>query len=326
LLSEAKYRFLQGLRPNNPKNAGGDELHPYAKTTCITPRGTTKKGIVKHNFHIKYEKTEIRETKGALSCQGSLFYYLRYHEKISCFFKGMVIFYKIATMGALEENIKNIWSRIENAAEKTGKSKGDIKLVAVTKTVETERIKEAINRGIQIIGENRVQEAESKFDQITEEVEKHLVGHLQTNKAKTAVELFDFIQSVDSQRIAQEISRRASQMGKVMEVLVEINTSGEETKFGIDPDEVLSFVKSISNLEGIKIKGLMTIGLFSDNPEDTRPCFKRLKAIFDQMKSECIPNVEMKYLSMGMTSDFEVAIQEGSNMVRVGTGIFGPRK
>ena len=237
----------------------------------------------------------------------------------------MLIFYKIANMGTLGENIKNIWSRIESAAEKTGKNREDIKLVAVTKTVETERIKEAINCGIQIIGENRVQEAESKFDQITEKVEKHLVGHLQTNKAKKAIELFDFIQSVDSQRIAQEISRRASQMGKVIEVLVEINTSGETTKFGIDPPQALSFIKPISDLEGIKIKGLMTIGLFSDNPEDTRPCFKRLKVIFDQMKKENIHNVEMKYLSMGMTSDFEVAILEGSNMVRIGTAIFGPR-
>ena len=229
-------------------------------------------------------------------------------------------------MESVEENIKHIWFRIEKAAEKIGKNNEDMKLVAVTKTVETEKIKEAINCGIQIIGENRVQEAESKFDQITEKVEKHLVGHLQTNKAKKAVELFDFIQSVDSQRIAQEISRRASQMGKVMKVLVEINTSGEETKFGIDPLQAISLIKSTSNLEGIKIRGLMTIGLFSDNPEDTRPCFKKLKAIFDQMKSENIPNVEMKYLSMGMTSDFEVAIQEGSNMVRIGTGIFGPRK
>ncbi|MFQ6032365.1 MAG: YggS family pyridoxal phosphate-dependent enzyme, partial [Candidatus Zixiibacteriota bacterium] len=211
-------------------------------------------------------------------------------------------------------------------AERMGKNKEDIKLVAVTKTVNLESIKEAINRGIQIIGENRVQEAESKFVQITQKVEKHLVGHLQTNKAKKAVELFDFIQSVDSQRIAQEISRRASQMGKVMDVLVEINTSGEKTKFGIDTHQAISFIKSISNLEGIKIKGLMTIGLFSDNPEDTRPCFKKLKAIFDQLKSEKVPNVEMKYLSMGMTNDFEVAIQEGSNMVRIGTGIFGPRR
>jgi pyridoxal phosphate enzyme (YggS family) len=228
-------------------------------------------------------------------------------------------------MGSIEENIKHVWSRIEKAAEKIGKNKEDIKLVVVTKTVEVERIKEAINCGIQIIGENRVQEAELKFGQITEKIEKHLVGHLQTNKAKKAVEIFNFIQSVDSQRIAQEISRRAYQMGKVMDVLVEINTSGEGTKFGIDPDETLSFIKSISNLEGIKIKGLMTIGLFSDNPEDTRPCFKKLKVIFDQLKSVNIPNVEMKYLSMGMTSDFEVAIQEGSNMVRIGTAIFGPR-
>jgi pyridoxal phosphate enzyme (YggS family) len=230
-----------------------------------------------------------------------------------------------AHMGSVEENIKNIWARIEKAAEKIGKNREDIKLVAVTKTVEVERIKEAIGCGMQIIGENRVQEAESKFDQITEKVEKHLVGHLQTNKAKKAVELFDFIQSVDSQRIAQEISRRALEMGKVMDVLVEINTSGEKTKFGVDPDNAMSLVKSISNLEGIKIKGLMTIGFFSDIPEDTRPCFKRLKSIFERIQSENIPNVEMTYLSMGMSNDFEVAIEEGSNMVRIGTGIFGPR-
>jgi pyridoxal phosphate enzyme (YggS family) len=236
-----------------------------------------------------------------------------------------MIFCKIADMESVEEKIKDIWSRIEKAGEKIGKNKDDINLVAVTKTVEVERIKEAIKCGIKIIGENRLQEAESKFDQITEKVEKHLVGHLQTNKAKKAVELFDFIQSVDSQRIAQEISKRASQMGKVMNVLVEVNTSGEKSKFGIDPGQVLSFVKSISNLEGIKIKGLMTIGLFSDNPEDTRPCFKKLKSIFEKIKSENVPHAEMKYLSMGMTNDFEMAIREGSNMVRIGTGIFGSR-
>ena len=237
----------------------------------------------------------------------------------------MLIFYKVVNMRSIEENIKDVWSRIEKAAQKAGKGKEDIKLVVVTKTVEPARIKEAVNCGIQIIGENRVQEAESKFDQITEKVERHLVGHLQTNKAKKAVELFDFVQSVDSLRIAEEISRRASQRGKVMPVLVEVNTSGEETKFGIEPHQVLPLIKSISDLEGIRIKGLMTIGLFSDDPEDTRPCFKRLKEVFDQLKQESIPDVEMTYLSMGMTSDFEVAIQEGSNMVRVGTAIFGPR-
>jgi pyridoxal phosphate enzyme (YggS family) len=228
-------------------------------------------------------------------------------------------------MSGIEDNIKDIRSRIEKAAKKTGRGAEEIKLVAVSKTVEPERINEAIRCGIDIIGENRVQEAEAKFKQVTEKVEKHLVGHLQTNKAKKAVELFDFIQSVDSERIAGEISKRATEMGKVMDVLVEVNTSAEETKFGIEPDQALPLIETISRLEGIKIKGLMTIGLFTDNPEETRPCFKKLRAIFEQIKSANVTNVEMRYLSMGMTSDFEVAIEEGSNMVRVGTGIFGSR-
>lgn len=229
-------------------------------------------------------------------------------------------------MSGIEANIKDIRSRIEKAAKKTGRGAEEIKLVAVSKTVEPERINEAIRFGIDIIGENRVQEAEGKFKEITEEVEKHLVGHLQTNKAKKAVELFDFIQSIDSERIAKEVSKRASEMGKVMDVLVEVNTSAEETKFGIEPNQALPLIATISRLEGIKIKGLMTIGLFTDNPEETRPCFKKLRSIFEQIKSANVTNVEMRYLSMGMTSDFEVAIEEGSNMVRVGTGIFGSRR
>ncbi|MCK4404002.1 MAG: YggS family pyridoxal phosphate-dependent enzyme [candidate division Zixibacteria bacterium] len=229
-------------------------------------------------------------------------------------------------MSGIEQNIKDIRSRIEKAAQKSGRGADEVKLVVVTKTVEAERVNEAIRGGIETIGENRVQEAEAKFKQINENVEKHLVGHLQTNKAKKAVELFDLIQSVDSARIAEEISRRALQKGKVMDVLVEVNTSGEETKFGVEPEQVSSLIETISKFEGIKIKGLMTIGLFSDNPEDTRPCFKKLNILFEEIKCANIPNVEMRYLSMGMTSDFEVAIEEGSNMVRVGTGIFGPRR
>lgn len=229
-------------------------------------------------------------------------------------------------MSGIAENIKDVRSRIERAAEKAGRNAGDIKLVVVSKTVEPERINEAIECGIDIIGENRVQEAEGKFKKITPRVEKHLVGHLQTNKAKKAVELFDFIQSVDSVRIAEEISRRAINQREVMDVLVEVNTSAEETKYGVEPERVWSLIETISKLQGIKIKGLMTIGLFSDNPEDTRPCFKKLKTLFEKIMSANITNVEMHYLSMGMTSDFEVAIEEGSNMVRVGTGIFGPRR
>jgi len=216
--------------------------------------------------------------------------------------------------------------RINQAAAQVGRSGDEITLVAVSKTVEAGRINEAIRNGIDIIGENRVQEAEAKFKQITEPVKKHLVGHLQTNKAKKAVELFDFIQSVDSLRIAEEISKRALDAGRIMDVLVEVNTSCEETKFGVEADQVVPLIEAASMLEGIRIKGLMTIGLFSDNPEDTRPCFRRLKTLFDKLKSAEMPNVRMRYLSMGMTSDFEVAIEEGSNMVRVGTGIFGPRE
>jgi pyridoxal phosphate enzyme (YggS family) len=229
-------------------------------------------------------------------------------------------------MSGIEDNIKDIRSRIEKAAEKSGRGAEEIKLVAVSKTIEPERINQAIRHGIDIIGENRVQEAEAKFKEITEKVEKHLVGHLQTNKAKKAIELFDFIQSVDSERIAKEISKRALDKGKVMDVLIEVNTSAEETKFGIEPDQTLSLIETILELEGIKIKGLMTIGLFTDDPKQTRPCFKKLKELFERINSANVPNVEMRYLSMGMTSDFEVAIEEGSNMVRVGTGIFGSRR
>ncbi|MGB8657383.1 MAG: YggS family pyridoxal phosphate-dependent enzyme [Candidatus Zixiibacteriota bacterium] len=229
-------------------------------------------------------------------------------------------------MSGIRENIQDVRSRIEKAAQKSGRSAGEIKLVAVTKTVEPERIKEAIGCGIGIIGENRIQEAEEKFKEITEKVEKHLVGHLQTNKAKRAVELFDLIQSVDSLHLAEEISKRASQSGKVMDVLVEVNTSGEKTKFGVEPEETLSLIESISGLEGIRVEGLMTVGLFSDDAEAARPCFRKLGTLFEEIKQANVSSVEMRYLSMGMTSDFEVAIQEGSNMVRIGTGIFGARR
>ncbi len=229
-------------------------------------------------------------------------------------------------MNAIEQNIKNVKENIARAAEKAGKNPEEITLVAVSKTVESERIREALRHGIEIIGENRIQEAETKFKQIPLKFEKHLVGHLQTNKAKKAVELFDMIQSVDSVKLANEISRRAIQKGKVIGVLVEVNTSAESTKYGLKPDEVMDFMKQISKLEGIKVKGLMTVGLFSSDMEKVRPCFKKLKRIFDELKEEKIPNVEMKCLSMGMTQDYEVAIEEGANMVRIGTAIFGKRE
>jgi len=229
------------------------------------------------------------------------------------------------TMG-IEENIRSLKEDIAKIAEKVKRNPKEIEIVAVSKTVEVERIKEAIRCGIKIIGENKVREAEEKFSQIPEKFAKHLVGHLQTNKVKKAIGLFDMIQSLDSLKLANEISKRALESEKIMEVLVEVNTSGEESKFGIKPDEVLDFVKNISELEGIKVKGLMTVGLFTSDPEKVRLCFRRLKEIFEKIKSDNILGVDMEYLSMGMTADYQVAIEEGSNMLRIGTAIFGERR
>ena len=229
-------------------------------------------------------------------------------------------------MGDIGQNIRILENKIAEAAEKAGRHGEKITVVAVSKTVKPERIREAIRCGIRIIGENKVQEAEQKFKQIPEEFAKHLVGHLQTNKAKKAVELFDMIQSVDSLKLAEEVSKRAQQKGKTVDVLVEVNTSGEPSKFGLEPDGVFDFMKQASGLEGIKIKGLMTVGLFSSDMEEVRPCFKKLKSLFDELKERRIPGIEMQYLSMGMTQDYQLAIEEGANMVRIGTAIFGRRE
>jgi len=228
-------------------------------------------------------------------------------------------------MSTIAENLKRLGERIEKAALKSGRGKEDITLVAVTKTVEPERIIQGIDAGIKIIGENRIQEAQEKFKFITKSVEKHLVGHLQTNKVKKALELFDLIQSVDSLHLAQEISKRASEKRKTAEVLIEVNTSGEPSKYGVKPEQVSDLVEEMSNVEHIKIRGLMTVGLLTDEIEKVRPCFVKLRDLFESLKNLKKENVEMKYLSMGMSSDFEVAIEEGANMIRIGTAIFGAR-
>ena len=228
-------------------------------------------------------------------------------------------------MSTISENLKRLEEGIEKAALRSGRRNEDITIVAVTKNVEPERIIEGIDAGIKIIGENRIQEAEEKFKFITKDVEKHLVGHLQTNKVKKALELFDLIQSVDSLHLAQEISKKAKEKEKPAEVLIEVNTSGEPSKYGIKPEEVSGLVEEISRLENISIKGLMTVGLLTEEIEKVRPCFVKLRNIFESLKSLKKENVEMKYLSMGMSSDFEVAIEEGANMIRIGTAIFGAR-
>ncbi|MHC2994843.1 MAG: YggS family pyridoxal phosphate-dependent enzyme [Candidatus Atribacteria bacterium] len=223
----------------------------------------------------------------------------------------------------MKTNLEKINERIKKAALKANRNPDEIKLVAVTKTATIEQTKEAISAGVRIIGENKVQEAKKKYQILTGDIEWHLVGHLQTNKVKYAVEIFDLIHSVDSIKLAKEIDKRSLQFGKITNVLVEVNVSGEETKYGIRPEEIELFLGEISKFSGIRVMGLMTIAPIVKNKEEVRPYFKKLRELSKKINNENIKNVKMDYLSMGMTDDFEVAIEEGANMVRIGRGVFG---
>ena len=226
-------------------------------------------------------------------------------------------------METIKNNLEIINEKIKKAALKVNRNPEEIKLVAVTKTATTEQIKEAINAGVKIIGENRVQDAKEKYQILTADIKWHLIGHLQTNKTKYAVEIFNCIHSVDSIKLAQEIDKRSKQFGKKIDVLVEVNVSGEETKYGIKPEEVEPFLKEISEFPEIRVRGLMTIAPIVEDKEEVRPYFRKLRELSEEIKSKNIGNVKMDYLSMGMTEDFEIAIEEGANMVRIGRGIFG---
>jgi len=223
----------------------------------------------------------------------------------------------------IKNNLEVINEKIKKAALKANRNPQEIKLVAVTKTATIEQIKEAISAGVKIIGENKVQEGKEKYQILSADIEWHLVGHLQTNKVKYAIEIFDFIHSVDSIKLAKEIDRRSLQFGMITNVLVEVNVSGEETKYGIKSEEVEPFLKEISEFSRIKVRGLMTIAPIAEDKEEVRPYFRKLRELSKEIKSKNIKNVKMDYLSMGMTDDFEVAIEEGANMVRIGRGIFG---
>jgi pyridoxal phosphate enzyme (YggS family) len=227
-------------------------------------------------------------------------------------------------MGSIKENLTVILDRIVETAHGCGRNPEDIELIAVTKTVSAERINEGIAAGIEIIGENKVQETQSKIDQL-KPVILHMIGHLQTNKVKYAVKIFDMIQSVDSLKLAKEVDKRCQSLDIIMPVLIEVNTSGEESKFGCQPEIADSLVEKISQLPHLRIEGLMTIGLFTDDMSRVRPCFIRLRKLAEQIKRMNLNNVKMNHLSMGMTADFPVAIEEGATMLRLGTAIFGPR-
>jgi len=200
-----------------------------------------------------------------------------------------------------------------------------VELVAAAKTRQPEEILEAVAAGVKIVGENYVQEAERAYEIIGNKVKWHFIGHLQRNKVKKAVAIFDMIETVDSVEIAREIDKRCAQIGKIMPVLIEINSGREKQKSGVLPEGAEQLVKEISTCPNIRIIGLMTMGPRFGNPEDSRPYFVETKTIFDRIKKLNLPNVEMRYLSMGMTNSYKIAIEEGANIVRVGSKIFGER-
>lgn len=228
-------------------------------------------------------------------------------------------------MQEIRDNIESVFRNIKDICVRTGKNPDGITVIAVTKTVSADRINYAVGCGIRNIGENKVQEIMAKYENIEENVKWHLIGHLQTNKVKYIIDKVELIHSVDSIGLAEEISKRALKAGLVKNILVQINVAREESKFGIGYDETDSFVRRLSELPGIRVKGLMTIAPYCEDVELVRPVFRQLKEKYDSLAKAGIANVEMKYLSMGMTNDYKVAIEEGSNMVRIGTGIFGAR-
>jgi len=226
-------------------------------------------------------------------------------------------------MPGIRDNLLKVMERIERAARRTGRDPAEIRLVAVSKTVESARIREAVEAGVEILGENYVQEAKKKIEEIGHPVAWHFIGHLQSNKAKYAVHLFDMIHSVDSMALAEELNRRAGQVNRNVKVMVEVNISGEATKFGTDEGRVMELAKGITGLKHLSLEGLMTMPPYFDSAELSRPYFVELRRLREKLRQEGIP---VRELSMGMSTDFEVAIEEGATYVRVGTAIFGPRQ
>lgn len=223
---------------------------------------------------------------------------------------------------SIEENIAQLRTKIINAARRTKRDPDNLHIVAVSKTVPVPEIEQAIAHGITILGENRVQEAKTKYAIISNRVTWHMVGHLQTNKVRDALEIFSLIHSLDSLHLAQEIEKKAS---TPIDCLIEVNTSQESTKFGIEPENTIDFYEALKDFNNIKIRGLMTIGpgWAIQDKEASRPCFRLLASLKDKIEKQC--KCSLPILSMGMTSDYEIAIEEGANMIRVGTAIFGPR-
>jgi pyridoxal phosphate enzyme (YggS family) len=231
---------------------------------------------------------------------------------------------------SIAENLSRLRARIEAAARRTARNSDDIELMAVTKTVSIERIREVYDCGIRLFGENRVQEFEAKKDALRDlsDARWHMIGHLQTNKALKAAELFSAMESIDSLRLAQKANAAAAQARKRIDVLIEINVGGEQSKSGLSPDseELDRLLLAAPELPHLSFQGLMTVPPYNDNPEKSRPFFRRMRELATEIQERRLPNIDMKVLSMGMSHDFEIAIEEDATRVRLGTAIFGVRK
>lgn len=230
-------------------------------------------------------------------------------------------------MSRLKDKLSQITQRMADAASGCGRNPESVRLVAVSKTVEAERVAEAIAAGVTILGENYIQEAQKKVNALYDRpVQWHFIGHLQSNKAKYAVRLFDLIHSVDSLKLAVALDKAARKIDKCQKVLIQVNISQEESKSGVAETEVIDLAKQVARLDNLRLKGLMTLPPFFDAPERARPFFRQLAGLRDRIAARRLPGVSMEELSMGMTGDFEVAIEEGATLVRIGTAIFGERR
>lgn len=225
----------------------------------------------------------------------------------------------------LKENLYQVQRNMKNACGREGRAESDVTLIAVSKTKPVPMLEEIYALGVRDFGENKVQELVDKAGQLPGDIRWHMIGHLQRNKVKYIVDKVYMIHSVDSLRLAEEISREAVKQGVTVNILIEVNVAGEESKFGVSPEETPELVREIACLPGLKVRGLMTIAPFVENAEDNRIFFSALKKLCVDITNKNIDNVRMDYISMGMTGDYEVAIEEGATFVRVGTGIFGER-
>lgn len=226
----------------------------------------------------------------------------------------------------IRTRLAEVEGRIARAALDAGREPGQVRLLLATKTVGPERIRVAIEAGADLVGENRVQEVRPKYEALTDlEYERHFIGHLQSNKVNALVPYVSCIESLDRTSLADRLQGRLEREGETMEVLIQVNTTGEESKFGIEPDEAVEFAREIARRDALRVRGLMTIGLFSEDPEVTRPSLSALRETADRVRDAAIEGIEMRELSMGMSGDLEVAIAEGATIVRVGSAVFGDR-